>query len=82
MSDYVLTPMKREMAASIIFMPEIDHLTAGVTKEVIERLYRVAIKYGAVDPEDEPEVNDLIGTSEMNHRPECVYPSAGPCDCR
>lgn len=33
------------MAAAILFMPEIGHLTAGVTKEIIARCARVATEH-------------------------------------
>lgn len=42
-----LTPLEESMAAAILFMPELGHLTAGVTKEVIARCVRVAIMFGA-----------------------------------
>jgi hypothetical protein len=46
-AEYVPTPLEERMAAAIIFMPEIGHLTAGVTREVIARCARVAVEFGA-----------------------------------
>lgn len=43
----VITPLEYRMAAAILFMPEIGHLTAGVTKEIISRCARVAVEFGA-----------------------------------
>lgn len=42
-----ITPLEERMAAAILFMPEIGHLTAGVTKEIISRCARVAVEFGA-----------------------------------
>lgn len=40
-----LSPLEVKMATAILFMPEIGHLTVGVTKEIIRRCARVATEH-------------------------------------
>ena len=46
-AEYEPSPIELRMAAAIIFMPEIGHLTAEVTREIIARCARVAVEFGA-----------------------------------
>jgi len=41
------TKLEEAMAAAIIFMPEIGHLTVPVTRKIIQRCARVAVAFGA-----------------------------------
>ena len=48
--DETPTDLELKLAAALIFMPEIGHLTAGVTKEIISRCARVATDHFCSSP--------------------------------